>query len=75
MTTTPYLDFVRVIVDGDITEVARRIADTPSLAVASSDVGATRQRSSNFFFAKAAVRALINGAADARQVGGPGSHW
>lgn len=47
MMTTPYLDFVRVVVDGDITEVARRIADRPSLAVASSDVGATRQQLSS----------------------------
>jgi ankyrin repeat protein len=54
MMTTPYLDFVRLVVDGDINEVARRIADRPSLAVASSDVGATRQQRSTFFFAEIA---------------------
>ena len=47
----PYLDFFRVVVDGQIDEVARRLAGNPTLAVTSSDVGATREASSAFFFA------------------------
>jgi ankyrin repeat protein len=48
--TSSYLDFVRAVVDGDIDQVARRLAGSPALAVMSSDVGATRQESSPFFF-------------------------
>jgi ankyrin repeat protein len=46
-----FLDFVRVVVAGDIDEVARRLTLNPALAAAASDVGATRQQSSLFFFA------------------------
>jgi ankyrin repeat protein len=52
--TSVFLDFVRVVVDGDIDQVSRRLAATPALATTSSDVGATRQESSNFFFAEIA---------------------
>jgi hypothetical protein len=45
------LDFVRVVVDGDIVQVSRRLARSPRLATTSSDMGATRQESSSFFFA------------------------
>jgi ankyrin repeat protein len=47
----PFLDFVRVVVDGDVDQVSRRLADNPVLATTSSDVGATRQGTSTFFFA------------------------
>lgn len=46
-----FLDFVRAVVDGDIDQVSRRLAASPALATTSSDVGATRQESSPFFFA------------------------
>ena len=46
-----FLDFVRVVVGGDIDEVSRRLALDPALAAAASEVGATRQESSTFFFA------------------------
>jgi len=46
-----FLDFVRVVVDGDIDQVSRRLAGSPALATTSSDVGATRQEASTFFFA------------------------
>jgi ankyrin repeat protein len=46
----PFLDFIRVVVGGDIDEVSRRLAASPDLARASSDVGATRQEASAFFF-------------------------
>jgi ankyrin repeat protein len=52
--TSVFLGFVRVVVDGDIDQVSRRLAATPALATTSSDVGATRQESSNFFFAEIA---------------------
>lgn len=45
-----FLDFVREVVDGDINAVSRRLVDTPALATRASDVGATRQRASTFFF-------------------------
>ena len=45
-----FLDFVRVVVNGDIDEVSRRLADDPMLATTSSEVGATRRGSSAFFF-------------------------
>ena len=46
-----FLDFVRVVVNGDIDQVSRRLAGSPALATTSSDVGATRQEASTFFFA------------------------
>jgi ankyrin repeat protein len=48
--TSVFLDFVRVVVDGDIDQVSRRLAASPALATTASDVGATRQESSTFFF-------------------------
>src|SRR5437016_14281472 len=49
-----FLDFVRLVVDGDVDTVSRRLAATPALATAASGAGATRQGSSNFFFANIA---------------------
>src|SRR3989442_39933 len=49
--TSVFLDFVHVVVDGDVDEVSRRLAHSPVLATTSSDVGATRQEASPFFFA------------------------
>ncbi len=46
--------FVQHVVKGDIDEVSRRLAARPSLATAPSDVGATRQDASTFFFAEIA---------------------
>jgi len=46
-----FLEFIRVVVDGDIDEVSRRLAASPALAATASDVGATRQEASTFFFA------------------------
>jgi hypothetical protein len=39
-----FLDFVRAVVDGDLDEVSRRLARSPVLATAVSDVGATPQQ-------------------------------
>jgi ankyrin repeat protein len=46
-----FLDFVRVVVDGDIDEASSRLARNPAMATTSSKVGATRQGASAFFFA------------------------
>ncbi len=49
-----FFEFVRHVVSGDIHEVSRRLAASPSFATASSDVGATRQDASTFFFSEIA---------------------
>jgi hypothetical protein len=38
--TSVFLDFVRIVVDGDIDKVSRRLAASPALATAASEVGA-----------------------------------
>ena len=48
--TSIFLDFVRVVVDGDIDDVSRRLASSPALATTSSKAGASRQDASTFFF-------------------------
>ena len=37
-----FLDFVRLVVNGDIDEVSRRLAASPSLATVPAEVGAVR---------------------------------
>ena len=44
------IDFIRVVVAGDIDALTARLAARPALATMSSHVGASRQESSNFFF-------------------------
>ena len=46
-----FLNFVRIVVDGDIDEVSRCLADRPAFATMASDTGASRQSASAFFFA------------------------
>ena len=46
-----FLDFVRLVVSGDIDDVARRVAASRALATASMDAGATRHEASTFFLA------------------------
>lgn len=48
--TSVFLDFVRVVVDGDLDQLSRRLAASPALATMSADVGATRLGASSFFF-------------------------
>jgi ankyrin repeat protein len=45
-----FLEFVRLVVAGDIGQLSRRLAANPALATAQSDVGATRQDAERFFF-------------------------
>ncbi len=49
--TSTNLDFMRLVVNGDMGQLGRRLAASPVLATASSAVGATRRESSAFFFA------------------------
>ena len=49
-----FLDFVRHVVNGEIDEVSRRLAASPSFATVPSDVGATRQDASTYFFSEIA---------------------
>jgi ankyrin repeat protein len=45
-----FLDFVRVVVAGDVDRVSRVLADTPTLATTAAGAGATRQTTGTFFF-------------------------
>jgi ankyrin repeat protein len=49
-----FLDFVRHIVNGDIDEVSLCLAANPLFATAPSEVGATRQDATTFFFSEIA---------------------
>jgi len=49
-----FLDFVRHVVNGDIDELSRRLAASPSLATEPADVGAARQGAPDFFFTEIA---------------------
>jgi ankyrin repeat protein len=49
-----FLDFVRQVVNGDLSDVSRRLAVSPSLATALAEIGATRQCASDFFFTEIA---------------------
>lgn len=48
--TPVFLDFVRQVVNGDIDELSRRLAVSPTLATEPAVVGATRQNAREFFF-------------------------
>lgn len=45
-----FLDFARLVVNGGIDEVSRRLAANPALATAIAEVGAARDGASDFFF-------------------------
>jgi len=45
-----FLDFVRIVVGGDLEQVSRRLAARPALATMAAETGATRQGASTFFF-------------------------
>src|SRR5262245_10114986 len=50
MKSSSFLDFVRLVIDGDTDAVCRRLSASPALATMSSPVGASRQESTDFFF-------------------------
>jgi ankyrin repeat protein len=45
-----FLDFIRLVVNGDIEEVSRRLAANSALATAPAEVGAARHGAPDFFF-------------------------
>jgi ankyrin repeat protein len=49
-----FLDFVRLVVNGNIDDVSRRLAASPSLATVPAGVGAARNGAPDFFFAEIA---------------------
>jgi ankyrin repeat protein len=50
MKTSVFLDFVRLVVDGDEDRVSRRLNASPVLATMPSPVGASRHEAKSFFF-------------------------
>lgn len=48
--TDEFVDFVRLVTDGDIAEISRCLSVNPTLATRSADTGATRRVSVPFFF-------------------------
>ena len=50
MENSEFLEFIRLVVDGDTERVSRRLRATPALAAIASPVGATRQQATDFFF-------------------------
>ena len=51
MDASALLEFVRLVVDGELKHVSQRLSTNPALATMASPVGATRQEATNFFFA------------------------
>ena len=49
METTAFLELVRLVVDGDVGKVSRRLCAAPALATMASPFGATRQEATDFF--------------------------
>jgi hypothetical protein len=49
-----FLDFVRLVVNGDIDEVCRHLAASPSLATVPAEIGAARHGPPDFFFTEIA---------------------
>lgn len=45
-----FLDFVRVVIDGDLDKLSRRLTANPALATTAADIGGTRQDPATFFF-------------------------
>lgn len=45
-----FLEFVRLVVNGEIEDVSRRLAAHPSFATAPAEAGATRQAAADYFF-------------------------
>jgi hypothetical protein len=50
METSAFLEFVRLIVAGDVARVSQRLRAAPALATMASPIGATRAQASDMFF-------------------------
>ena len=59
MTTTAFLEFVRLIVAGDVEQVSRQLRTSPALAAMSLPVGPTKAQASDTFFTE--IRHYIYG--------------
>lgn len=51
---TPFLEFIQHVINGDIDQVSRLLADDPALAIAPAKKGADRQNAEDFFFTEIA---------------------
>ena len=52
METSAFLEFIRLVIDGDLGQVSRRLRTSPALATMSLTVGATRAQAYDYFFPK-----------------------
>ena len=50
MKTSAFLEFVRLVVAGDVDEVSRRLRADPALATKTEPIGPTRQDATSYFF-------------------------
>src|SRR5262245_7558595 len=50
MKPSPFLEFIRLVVNGDVRNVSRRLRADPAMATMALPVGATRQNATDFFF-------------------------
>jgi Ankyrin repeats (3 copies)/Ankyrin repeat len=50
METSVFLDFIRLVIDGEVERASHRLTANPALARMASPVGATRQEAKPFFF-------------------------
>jgi hypothetical protein len=50
METSVFLDFVQLVVDGEVDKASHRLITSPALAKIASPIGATRQQAKPFFF-------------------------
>jgi len=48
--SSAFFDFVRLVLDGNLEQVSRRLDEEPALATMSAEAGATRQGAAPFFF-------------------------
>lgn len=51
METPVFLDFIRLVIEGQVDQVSRRLRASPTFATMASPIGATRQQAKAFFFA------------------------
>jgi len=52
METSFFLEFVQLVVNGDVEKVSHRLRASPALVTMPSPIGATRQEAATFFFAE-----------------------
>ncbi|HEV8069418.1 MAG TPA: recombinase family protein [Planctomycetaceae bacterium] len=50
MVRSPFLDFIRLVVDDEVDNVSRRLRTNPALATTAASAGATRQEAASCFF-------------------------